>query len=95
MGNKLTFSKTFWVALVGAFTTGMGNGSVFGAALLLFVGPGPFEEWGGWGTEYSPFTHSGFHNWTMYIFGLAFMVIVMAAMAKHGRIEAARAASVK
>ncbi len=89
MKNKLTLGKTFWVLLVASFTTGMGNGSVFGAAVMCAVGRGPYESWGGWGAEsYDPSTFSGFVDWMMLVFGLAFAIITGLAMSKHGEIEA-------
>lgn len=89
MKNKLTFGNTFFVLLIGAFTTGMGNGSVFGAAVMCAVGRGPYESWGGWGMEaYNPSTFSGFVDCVMLVFGLAFMIIVGMAMSKHGDLEA-------
>jgi len=88
MKNKLTVSKTFWVLVVAAFTTGMGNGSVFGAAVMCAIGRGPYESWGGWGMEsYDPSTFSGFVDAVMLAFGLAFAIIVGLAMGKHGEIE--------
>lgn len=89
MKNKLTVGNTFWVLLVAAFTTGMGNGSVFGAAVMCAVGRGPYESWGGWGSEsYDPSTFSGFVDWMMFVFGLAFAIITALAMGKHGELEA-------
>jgi hypothetical protein len=91
MKNKLTVGKTFFVLLIAAFTTGMGNGSVFGAAVMCAVGRGPYESWGGWGAEaYSPSTFSGFIDVMMLVFGLAFAIIVGLAMSKHGEVEAQR-----
>lgn len=91
MTNKLTFGRIFFFLLVPAFTTGMGNGSVFGAAVMCAVGRGSYESWGGWGMEaYNPFTFSGFVDWMMLIFGLGFAIITMLAMFKHGQIEAQR-----
>jgi hypothetical protein len=86
--NKLSFSKTFWVALIAGVTTGMGNGSVFGAALMCALGRGRFDNWGGWGAQaYDPSTFMGFVDWCMLVFGLAFMVISMVAMSRHGELE--------
>ena len=88
MKNKLTLGKTFFVLLIAAFTTGMGNGSVFGAAVMCAVGRGPYESWGGWGMEaFDPSTFAGFIDWMMLVFGLAFSIIVGLAMSKHGEIE--------
>ncbi len=91
MENKLTFGRLFFFLLVPAFTTGMGNGSVFGAAVMCALGRGGYGNWGGWGMEaYDPATFSGFVNWMMIVFGIAFSVISMLAMKKHGEIEAQR-----
>jgi hypothetical protein len=91
MQNKLTLGRTFFVLIVAAFTTGMGNGSVFGAAVMCAVGRGPYENWGGWGSEaYDPSTFSGFVDTMMIAFGIAFAIITGLAMKKHGEIEAQR-----
>jgi hypothetical protein len=90
--NKLTYSKTFWTALIAGVTTGMGNGSVFGAALMCALGRGRFEKWVGWGLQaYDPSSFQGFVDWCMLVFGFAFMFIVMIAMRRHGELEAAEA----
>jgi len=90
--NKLTYSRTFLTALIAGGTTGMGNGSVFGAALMCALGRGRFENWGGWGMlAYDPSTFQGFVDWCMLVFGFAFMFIVMIAMRRHGELEAAEA----
>ena len=89
MTNKLTVGNTFFALLIPAFTTGMGNGSVFGAAVMCAVGRGPFESWGGWGMEaFNPATFSGFLDFVMLVFGLAFAIICGAAWSKHGQMEA-------
>lgn len=89
MKNKLSLGNTFWVLLIAAFTTGMGNGSVFGAAVMCAVGRGPYESWGGWGMEaYNPNTFTGFVDCVMLVFGLAFALITGLAFAKHGAMEA-------
>ena len=91
MENKLTFSRLFFFLLVPAFTTGMGNGSVFGAAVMCAVGRGPYDNWGGWGMDaYDPTTFSGFVDWMMIVFGVAFAIISLLAMIKHGQIETQR-----
>ena len=91
MQNKLTFGRLFFFLLIPAFTTGMGNGSVFGAAVMCAVGRGGYASWGGWGNEsFIPATFSGFVNWMMLLFGLAFSIITVLAMSKHGQIEAQR-----
>jgi len=89
MENKLSYSRTFWNALIAGVTTGMGNGSVFGAAMMCALGRGPFEDWGGWGIgQYDPTTFQGFIDWCMIVFGFAFMAIVMLACKRHGELEA-------
>ena len=90
MENKLTYARTFWVSFIGGVTTGMGNGSVFGAAMMCALGRGRFDVWGGWGIQqYVPSTFNGFVNWSMFVFGFAFMIICMLAMKRHGELEAA------
>lgn len=90
MVNKLTPSKTFIVSLIAGFTTGMGNGSVFGAALMCALGRGRFADWGGWGAQaYDPFTFQGFVDWCMLVFGAAFTIIMLVALNRHGELEAA------
>ena len=89
MNNKLTLGKIFFPAFIGGVTTGMGNGSVFGAAVMCAVGRGPYESWGGWGAEqYSPATFSGFVDCMMIAFGVAFFIIQVMAMSRHGKLEA-------
>jgi hypothetical protein len=91
MKNKLTFGRLFFFLLIPAFTTGMGNGSVFGAAVMCAVGRGGYASWGGWMDEsYIPSTFSGFVNGMMLAFGLAFSIITLLAMIKHGQIESQR-----
>ncbi len=51
MENKLTLGRIFFALLIPAFTVGMGNGSVFGAAVMCAVGRAPFESWGGSSAE--------------------------------------------
>ncbi len=90
MVNNLTPGKTFIVSLVVGVTTGMGNGSVFGAALMCALGRGRFDEWGGWGMQaYDPTTFMGFIDWCMILFGLAFTVIMLISLNRHGELEAA------
>lgn len=90
MENNLTPGKTFIVSLIAGVTTGMGNGSVFGAALMCALGRGRFENWGGWmGQAYDPATFQGFVDWCMIVFGVAFTVIMLIALNRHGQLEAA------
>lgn len=94
--NKLTVAKTLPIAIIAGITTGMGNGSVFGAAVMCAVGRGPYESWGGWGMEaYDPGTFSGFVDAMMFLFGIAFAIIVVAAWIKHGTLEATAAKAAK
>jgi len=90
MVNNLTPGKTFIGCLIVGVTTGMGNGSVFGAALMCALGRGRFDEWGGWmGQAYNPSTFMGFVDWCMIVFGMAFTVIMLIALNRHGELEAA------
>ena len=78
------------LCFVAGMTTGMGNGSVFGAALMCFLGRGKFEDWGGWfGDAYNPVTFTGFIDWAMIVFGVAFYIILHLAVIKHGQLEQA------
>src|SRR3569623_1088742 len=91
MTKNLTFGRIFFFLRIPAFTTGLGIGSVVGAGVMCAVGCGSYESWGGWGMEaYNPGTFSGFVDWMMLFFGLAFSIITMQAMFKHGQIEAQR-----
>jgi hypothetical protein len=76
------------LSLVGGVLTGMGNGSVFGATLMCFLGRGKFSDWGGWGaTAYNPATFTGFIDWAMIVFGVAFFLILYVAVGRHLQIE--------
>jgi hypothetical protein len=76
------------LSLVGGVLTGMGNGSVFGAALMCFLGRGKFDDWGGWmGQAYDPSTFTGFIDWAMIIFGIAFFLTLYVAVGRHLQIE--------
>lgn len=69
-------------------TTGMGNGSVFGAAVMCMVGRAPFANWGGEGAQaYNPFTFNGFIDFAMLVFGVLFCIILVVALQKHDAIE--------
>ena len=83
-------SRGFWGIIVGGMITGMGNGSVFGACVMCAMGRGNFDNWGGIGTpSYNPTTFSGFVNWSMITFGIAFVVILAIALTRHDRLERA------
>ena len=76
------------LSLVGGVLTGMGNGSVFGAALMCFLGRGKFDDWGGWmGQAYDPSTFTGFIDWAMIIFGVAFFLILYVSVGRHLQME--------
>jgi pilus assembly protein TadC len=82
----------FLLCLVSGFVTGMGNGSVFGAALLCFLGRGGFEDWGGWmSMAYDPSTFTGFIDWAMLIFGLVFYLTLQLALNRHRQMETSSA----
>lgn len=81
--------RAFWGIIIGGMLTGMGNGSVFGAAVMCLVGRGSFANWGGNGAlSYNPYTFTGFIDWAMIIFGLAYVMILAIAMSRHGALEA-------
>lgn len=76
------------LSLVAGMLTGMGNGSVFGATLMCFLGRGKFDNWGGWGSQaYDPATFTGFIDWSMIVFGVGFFVIVHLAVNRHLMLE--------
>jgi hypothetical protein len=78
------------LCFVAGVLTGMGNGSVFGATLMCFLGRGKFEDWGGWhDLAYLPYTFTGFIDWAMIVFGAAFFVILYLAVMKHRQLERA------
>jgi hypothetical protein len=88
MSNKSILSRGFWITIVGGMLTGMGNGSVFGAAMMCFLGRGKFGDWGGWfGSAYNPTTFTGFIDWCMIVFGLAYVFILVVALNRHNQIE--------
>ena len=79
----------FILCFISGVVTGMGNGSVFGAALMCFLGRGKFDDWGGWfGMAYDPTTFTGFVDWAMIIFGLAFYLTLHIAVNRHNQLEA-------
>lgn len=92
MQKKSLSSRAFWVTVIAGMTTGMGNGSVFGAAMMCLLGRGKFNDWGGWfGQAYDPSTFTGFIDWCMIIFGLAYVVIVAIGLTRHDSLEKAAA----
>jgi len=83
-------NNPFILCFISGMLTGMGNGSVFGAALMCFLGRGKFEDWGGWmGDAYNPVTFTGFIDWAMIIFGVAFYITLHVAINRHKALEAA------
>jgi len=90
MGTKSITSRSFWTIVIGGMLTGMGNGSVFGATLMCLLGRGGFAKWGGPGlTSYDPSTFTGFIDWAMFIFGFAFVVILVVGLTRHDKLEQA------
>ena len=88
MQRKSIQSRAFWVIIIGGMVTGMGNGSVFGAAMMCYLGRGGFADWGGWfPLDYEPQTFDGFMNWCMIVFGLAYCVILAIALKRHDAQE--------
>ncbi len=84
--------RSFWLILIGGMLTGMGNGSVFGATLMCLMGRGNFSNWGGMnGTAYDPATFTGFIDWAMIVFGVAFCLIMIVALGRHEKLEQAAA----
>lgn len=66
----------------------MGNGSVFGAAVMCLLGRGPFANWGGEGAQaYNPVTFTGFIDVAMIVFGLMFCAILLIGLSKHDALE--------
>jgi len=88
MQKKSILSSSIWIVIIAGMTTGMGNGSVFGAAVMCLLGRGPFEDWGGQGgLAYAPSTFSGFVVICMILFGVAFSGILALGLARHNALE--------
>ena len=88
MQKKSITSRAFWLILIAGMLTGMGNGSVFGAAMMCLLGRKPFESWGGDGaTAYDPTTFTGFIDIAMIVFGIAFCLILIVGLKKHDALE--------
>jgi hypothetical protein len=88
MQRKSISSRAFWLTVIAGMVTGMGNGSVFGAAMMCMLGRGKFGDWGGWyGDAYSLSTFTGFIDWCMLIFGFAYVVIVAIGLKMHDTLE--------
>ncbi len=80
--------RAFWLIIIGGMVTGMGNGSVFGAAMMCFLGRGGFKNWGGpWPLSYDPYTFTGFMDWCMIVFGVAYVGILAIALKRHDTAE--------
>ncbi len=90
MEGKAITTRAFWAIIVGGMLTGMGNGSVFGATMMCLLGRGGFASWGGInGAAYDPSTFTGFIDWAMIIFGLAFVGILIVGLTQHDALEKA------
>lgn len=88
MQKKSITERGFWVIIVAGMLTGMGNGSVFGIALMSFLGRGGFGDWGGWmSAAYDPHTFSGFIDWCMIVFGMAYVAMLALALKRHNALE--------
>ena len=88
MQKKSLLSRAYWVVIVAGMVTGMGKGSVFGAAMMCFLGRGEFNDWGGWWpVDYEPQTFTGFIDWCMIVFGLAYVFIMVIALKRHNADE--------
>jgi len=86
--KKSMTSRSFWLIAISGMLTGMGNGSVFGATLMCLMGRGNFANWGGSGmTAYDPRTFTGFIDWAMIVFGIAFCVILVVGLGRHDKLE--------
>jgi hypothetical protein len=86
--EKSIVSRSFWAIMIGGMLTGMGNGSVFGAALMCLMGRGGFANWGGAGMDqFNPTTFHGFIDWCMLVFGFVFIVILVIGLNRHDRLE--------
>jgi hypothetical protein len=54
------------------------------------MGRGGFERWGGEGiSAYDPSTFTGFIDWAMIVFGIAFIVILVVGLGRHDKLEQA------
>ncbi len=90
MEGKAITVRAFWTILIGGMLTGMGNGSVFGAAMMCFLGRGGFADWGGvYGSAFDPTTFTGFIDWAMIVFGVAFVGILVVGLTQHDALERA------
>lgn len=86
--KKSLVGKSGWLILVSGMLTGMGNGSVFGATMMCLLGRGEFGSWGGNGLQaYLPSTFTGFIDWAMIVFGIAFCGILIVGLGRHDSLE--------
>lgn len=84
--------KSLILSIILGMVVGMGNGSVFGIYLMANLGRGNFDSWGGWDWEsYIPTTFNGFMTWTMLVFGIAFIAIMLIALRGHDKMAQKRA----
>lgn len=81
--------KSLILSVVVGMVVGMGNGSVFGIYLMANLGRGKFADWGGW-DSYTPFTFNGFMTWTMLVFGVGFIAILLIALHGHDKMAQRR-----
>lgn len=76
------------MAVVCGAMVGMGNGMIFGTTVSALAGRSAFRNWGGDGNlAYHPITFTGFIDWSMIVFGLAFVLIMLYALYRDGRLE--------
>ena len=88
MEGKAITVRAFWAIIIGGMLTGMGNGSVFGAAMMCFLGRGGFPDWGGiYASAFDPSTFTGFIDWAMIVFGVAFVGILVVGLTQHDTLE--------
>ncbi|MEO5702468.1 MAG: hypothetical protein ABIQ54_01025 [Gammaproteobacteria bacterium] len=81
--------KSLLLSFVVGMVVGMGNGSVFGIYLMANLGRGKFSNWGGW-DSYTPTSFNGFMTWTMLVFGVAFIAILLMALHGHDKMAQKR-----
>lgn len=77
--------KSIILSAILGMVVGMGNGSVFGIYLMQNLGRGAFDNWGGW-DSYTPTTFNGLMTWTMLVFGVAFIAILLLALRGHDKL---------
>ena len=92
MQRKSIPSRAFWLTIIAGMVTGMGNGSVFGAAMMCMLGRGKFDHWGGWfATAYDPSTFTGFIDICMLLFGVAYVAILLIGLKMHDTVQGSAA----